>query len=66
MSEDHLVSPYTELLVLPGHTDIVRLVLPVANGWCVTAGDDGAAIVWDCEVWKCSTFWFFQEQKDMG
>ncbi|KAL4227925.1 regulation of autophagy [Mactra antiquata] len=42
-------NPFTQLLFLEQHTDIVRLLLKVDLKRCVSAADDNLAVVWDIQ-----------------
>ncbi|XP_013095039.2 WD repeat-containing protein 41-like [Biomphalaria glabrata] len=42
-------NPYTEILVLQYHNDIVRLLLQINDKRFVSAGDDNIAVIWDVQ-----------------
>ncbi|XP_060557189.1 WD repeat-containing protein 41-like isoform X2 [Ruditapes philippinarum] len=42
-------NPFTELLFLEQHNDIVRLLLRIDSKRCVSAADDNLAVVWDIQ-----------------
>ncbi|KAK7481356.1 hypothetical protein BaRGS_00027436 [Batillaria attramentaria] len=42
-------NPYSELLLLQHHTDIVRLLLKIDDRRFVSAGDDNKAIIWEVQ-----------------
>ncbi|KAH9518358.1 hypothetical protein Btru_016515 [Bulinus truncatus] len=42
-------NPYTEILILQYHTDIVRLLLRINDKRFVSAGDDSKAVIWDVQ-----------------
>ncbi|XP_050400394.1 WD repeat-containing protein 41 [Patella vulgata] len=42
-------NPYTEILILQHHKDIVRLILPIDDFRCATAGDDSKVVIWDIQ-----------------
>lgn len=50
--EDQPENPYTEIQILPDHTDIVRHLLLIDESRFVSAGDDTTAIIWDYEYGK--------------
>lgn len=49
ISELQPFNPFTELLFLDHHRDIVRTLLNVDSKRCVSAADDNLAIVWDVQ-----------------
>ncbi|GAB1298451.1 WD repeat-containing protein 41 [Apodemus speciosus] len=42
-------NPYTELLVLKAHRDIVRFLVPLDDVRFASAGDDGIIVVWNAQ-----------------
>ncbi|RUS88624.1 hypothetical protein EGW08_003583, partial [Elysia chlorotica] len=42
-------NPYTEILLLQHHTDIVRILLRLSDKRFVSAGDDSKAVIWDIQ-----------------
>ncbi|XP_045156406.2 WD repeat-containing protein 41-like isoform X2 [Mercenaria mercenaria] len=49
ISEFQPYNPFTELLFLEQHNDIVRLLLRIDPKRCVSAADDNLAVVWDIQ-----------------
>ncbi|WAR01029.1 WDR41-like protein [Mya arenaria] len=47
--ENQPYNPFTELLFLDGHNDIVRILLKIDSKRCVSTADDNLAIVWDIQ-----------------
>ncbi|GFS18885.1 WD repeat-containing protein 41 [Elysia marginata] len=43
-------NPYTEILLLQHHTDIVRILLRLNDKRFVSAGDDNRAVIWDIQT----------------
>lgn len=43
-------NPYTEILLLQHHTDIVRILLRLNDKRFVSAGDDSKAVIWDIQT----------------
>ncbi|GFO05827.1 WD repeat-containing protein 41 [Plakobranchus ocellatus] len=43
-------NPYTEILLLQHHTDIVRILLRISDKRFVSAGDDSRAVIWDIQT----------------
>ncbi|XP_046545336.1 WD repeat-containing protein 41-like [Haliotis rubra] len=50
ITDDQPHNPYSEILVLHQHTDIVRTLLKIDHKRCASAGDDGKVIIWDIQV----------------
>ncbi|BFY97279.1 hypothetical protein BsWGS_00319 [Bradybaena similaris] len=42
-------NPYTEILILQHHSDIVRLLLRISDRRFVSAGDDKKAVIWEVQ-----------------
>ncbi|KAK3097993.1 hypothetical protein FSP39_015128 [Pinctada imbricata] len=55
IGDDQPCNPFTEVLILQHHTDIVRHLLLLDDKRCVSAGDDGLAIIWDYQIWEVDT-----------
>ncbi|ERE85694.1 WD repeat-containing protein 41 [Cricetulus griseus] len=49
IGEDQSQNPYTELLVLKAHRDIVRFLVQLDDNRFASAGDDGIIIVWNAQ-----------------
>jgi len=45
-------NPYTEVLVLEHHSDIIRILLRINDRRFVSAGDDNKAVVWEVQYGK--------------
>ncbi|XP_020659736.3 WD repeat-containing protein 41 [Pogona vitticeps] len=50
IGEEQTQNPYTELLVLKGHHDIVRFLVAVDNCRFASAGDDGIVCLWSAQT----------------
>uniref|UniRef100_A0A8C2LLR1 WD repeat domain 41 n=1 Tax=Cricetulus griseus TaxID=10029 RepID=A0A8C2LLR1_CRIGR len=50
IGEDQSQNPYTELLVLKAHRDIVRFLVQLDDNRFASAGDDGIIIVWNAQT----------------
>uniref|UniRef100_A0A8C8U688 WD repeat domain 41 n=1 Tax=Peromyscus maniculatus bairdii TaxID=230844 RepID=A0A8C8U688_PERMB len=50
IGEDQSQNPYTELLVLKGHHDIVRFLVQLDDHRFASAGDDGIIVVWNVQT----------------
>uniref|UniRef100_A0ACB8EQ05 WD repeat-containing protein 41 n=1 Tax=Sphaerodactylus townsendi TaxID=933632 RepID=A0ACB8EQ05_9SAUR len=50
LGEEQAQNPYTELLVLKGHHDIVRFLVPVDDYRFASAGDDGIVCLWNAQT----------------
>ncbi|KAF2978101.1 hypothetical protein EK904_007232, partial [Melospiza melodia maxima] len=55
IGEEQIQNPYTELLVLKGHQDIVRFLVQIDDCRFASAGDDGIIFLWNAEVWDCTS-----------
>ncbi|ETE71367.1 WD repeat-containing protein 41, partial [Ophiophagus hannah] len=53
IGEEQAQNPYTELLVLKGHHDIVRYLVAIDDYRFASAGDDGILCLWNVQVWDC-------------
>uniref|UniRef100_A0A8D0HG41 WD repeat-containing protein 41 n=1 Tax=Sphenodon punctatus TaxID=8508 RepID=A0A8D0HG41_SPHPU len=49
IGEEQIQNPYTELLVLKGHHDIVRFLVQVDDCRFASAGDDGIVLLWNAQ-----------------
>ncbi|XP_064609365.1 WD repeat-containing protein 41-like [Liolophura sinensis] len=47
---EQVFNPYTELQVLQGHGDIVRLLLKIDNTRFASAADDNTAVIWNIKT----------------
>ncbi|XP_069137710.1 WD repeat-containing protein 41-like [Argopecten irradians] len=47
---DQPLNPFTEVLILQQHSDIIRQLHPVDDKRCVSIGDDNLAVVWDIQL----------------
>ncbi|OWF39038.1 WD repeat-containing protein 41 [Mizuhopecten yessoensis] len=47
---DQILNPFTEVLILQQHSDIIRQLHPVGDKRCVSIGDDNLAVVWDIQL----------------
>ncbi|XP_005090701.1 WD repeat-containing protein 41 [Aplysia californica] len=45
-------NPYTEILVLQHHSDIIRILLRINDRRFVSAGDDNKAVIWEVQYGK--------------
>ncbi|XP_055554399.1 WD repeat-containing protein 41 isoform X2 [Falco biarmicus] len=50
IGEDQIQNPYTELLVLRGHQDIVRFLVQIDDCRFASAGDDGVVFLWNAQT----------------
>nr|XP_048311913.1 WD repeat-containing protein 41 [Myodes glareolus] len=50
IGEDQSQNPYTELLVLSAHRDIVRFLVQLDDNRFASAGDDGIIVVWNAQT----------------
>ncbi|XP_041519596.1 WD repeat-containing protein 41 isoform X2 [Microtus oregoni] len=50
IGEDQSQNPYTELLVLSAHRDIVRFLVQLDENRFASAGDDGVIVVWNAQT----------------
>nr|XP_060151903.1 WD repeat-containing protein 41 isoform X5 [Globicephala melas] len=50
ISEEQTQNPYTELLVLKAHHDIVRFLVQLDDYRFASAGDDGIVVVWNAQT----------------
>ncbi|XP_036062994.1 WD repeat-containing protein 41 [Onychomys torridus] len=50
IGEDQSQNPYTELLVLKAHHDIVRFLVQLDDHRFASAGDDGIIVVWNVQT----------------
>uniref|UniRef100_A0A8C5KQJ9 WD repeat-containing protein 41 n=1 Tax=Jaculus jaculus TaxID=51337 RepID=A0A8C5KQJ9_JACJA len=50
IGEDQTQNPYTELLVLKAHHDIVRFLVQLDDFRFASAGDDGLVVVWNAQT----------------
>ncbi|KAK2490362.1 hypothetical protein MC885_015528 [Smutsia gigantea] len=50
IGEEQTQNPYTELLVLKAHHDIVRFLVQLDNYRFASAGDDGIVVVWNAQT----------------
>ncbi|CAI5787428.1 repeat-containing 41 isoform X1 [Podarcis lilfordi] len=50
IGEEQTQNPYTELLVLKGHHDIVRFLVPIDDYRFASAGDDGIVCLWNAQT----------------
>ncbi|KAJ8299865.1 hypothetical protein KUTeg_022612 [Tegillarca granosa] len=50
LEDEQPYNPFTELLPLHIHTDIVRLLVLVDDRRCVSVGDDCLAVLWDIQL----------------
>ncbi|XP_040841886.1 WD repeat-containing protein 41 isoform X2 [Ochotona curzoniae] len=50
VGEEQTQNPYTELLVLRAHRDIVRFLVQLDDYRFASAGDDGTVIVWNAQT----------------
>ncbi|XP_060080325.1 WD repeat-containing protein 41-like [Ylistrum balloti] len=46
---DQPLNPFTEVLILQQHSDIIRQLHPLDEKRCVSVGDDNLAVVWDIQ-----------------
>ncbi|KAJ7413459.1 WD repeat-containing protein 41 [Willisornis vidua] len=49
IGEEQIQNPYTELLVLKGHQDIVRFLVQIDDCRFASAGDDGIVFLWNAQ-----------------
>ncbi|EPY79498.1 hypothetical protein CB1_000917017 [Camelus ferus] len=49
IGEEQTQNPYTELLVLKAHHDIVRFLVQLDDYRFASAGDDGIVVVWNAQ-----------------
>ncbi|KAM9367486.1 WD repeat-containing protein 41 [Phaethornis superciliosus] len=50
IGEEQIQNPYTELLVLKGHQDIVRFLVQIDDCRFASAGDDGVVFLWNAQT----------------
>ncbi|XP_077646342.1 WD repeat-containing protein 41 isoform X2 [Lonchura striata] len=50
IGEEQIQNPYTELLVLKGHQDIVRFLVQIDDCRFASAGDDGIVFLWNAQT----------------
>ncbi|XP_054034421.1 WD repeat-containing protein 41 isoform X1 [Dryobates pubescens] len=50
IGEEQIQNPYTELLVLKGHQDIVRFLVQIDDYRFASAGDDGTVFLWNAQT----------------
>ncbi|XP_052526163.1 WD repeat-containing protein 41 isoform X2 [Tympanuchus pallidicinctus] len=50
IGEEQVQNPYTELLVLKGHQDIVRFLVQIDEYRFASAGDDGIIFLWNAQT----------------
>ncbi|XP_068278237.1 WD repeat-containing protein 41 isoform X3 [Nyctibius grandis] len=50
IGEEQIQNPYTELLVLKGHQDIVRFLVQIDDYRFASAGDDGIVFLWNAQT----------------
>ncbi|XP_025894368.1 WD repeat-containing protein 41 isoform X1 [Nothoprocta perdicaria] len=50
IGEEQIQNPYTELLVLKGHQDIVRFLVQIDDYRFASAGDDGIVYLWNAQT----------------
>ncbi|XP_071281346.1 WD repeat-containing protein 41 isoform X1 [Agelaius tricolor] len=50
IGEEQIQNPYTELLVLKGHQDIVRFLVQIDDFRFASAGDDGIIFLWNAQT----------------
>lgn len=50
IGEEQTQNPYTELLVLKAHRDIVRYLVRLDDSRFASAGDDGTVVVWNAQT----------------
>ncbi|KFP08268.1 WD repeat-containing protein 41, partial [Calypte anna] len=50
IGEEQIQNPYTELLVLKGHQDIVRFLVQIDDYRFASAGDDGVVFLWNAQT----------------
>ncbi|XP_010845931.1 PREDICTED: WD repeat-containing protein 41 isoform X2 [Bison bison bison] len=50
IGEEQTQNPYTELLVLKAHHDIVRYLVQLDDSRFASAGDDGTVVVWNAQT----------------
>lgn len=50
IGEEQVQNPYTELLVLKGHQDIVRFLVQIDDYRFASAGDDGIIFLWNAQT----------------
>uniref|UniRef100_A0A8C6NGP7 Uncharacterized protein n=1 Tax=Melopsittacus undulatus TaxID=13146 RepID=A0A8C6NGP7_MELUD len=50
IGEEQIQNPYTELLVLKGHQDIVRFLVQIDDSRFASAGDDGIIFLWNAQT----------------
>ncbi|XP_074850350.1 WD repeat-containing protein 41 [Carettochelys insculpta] len=50
LGEEQIQNPYTELLVLKGHHDIVRFLIQIDDFRFASAGDDGIVFLWNAQT----------------
>ncbi|XP_077203453.1 WD repeat-containing protein 41 [Paroedura picta] len=50
LGEEQTQNPYTELLVLKGHHDIVRFLVSIDDYRFASAGDDGIVCLWNAQT----------------
>ncbi|PNJ60689.1 WDR41 isoform 24, partial [Pongo abelii] len=50
IGEEQTQNPYTELLVLKAHHDIVRFLVQLDDYRFASAGDDGIVVVWNAQT----------------
>ncbi|XP_074808795.1 WD repeat-containing protein 41 isoform X2 [Natator depressus] len=50
LGEEQIQNPYTELLVLKGHHDIVRFLVQIDDCRFASAGDDGIVFLWNAQT----------------
>ncbi|RMC16455.1 hypothetical protein DUI87_06785 [Hirundo rustica rustica] len=50
IGEEQIQNPYTELLVLKGHQDIVRFLVQIDDCRFASAGDDGIIFLWNAQT----------------
>ncbi|KAG8524610.1 WD repeat-containing protein 41, partial [Galemys pyrenaicus] len=50
IGEEQMQNPYTELLVLKAHHDIVRFLVQLDDYRFASAGDDGIVVVWNAQT----------------
>ncbi|OXB80897.1 UNVERIFIED_CONTAM: hypothetical protein H355_016914 [Colinus virginianus] len=57
IGEEQVQNPYTELLVLKGHQDIVRFLVQIDDCRFASAGDDGIIFLWNAQPGLGLHYW---------
>ncbi|XP_071488469.1 WD repeat-containing protein 41-like [Diadema antillarum] len=55
LQDDQPLNPYTEIQILPDHTDLIKFLLQISENKFLSVSDDNTGIIWDIiTCLKCS------------